>query len=114
MKVQVFCLQETFSKSRNEQKLAMKWSAGQAIFDLGINAQKVDSGTVILLNQPLIKVGPYRKDSEGRILTTEIHCDTFKVQIINIYEYTAAYPKNNRENFVEQLYSFVNPNLPVG
>ena len=91
MNVEVFCLQETFSKPQNDQKWAMKWSAEQAIFNSGTNTHKVDSGTAIHLNQPLINFGPYRKDSEGRILTTEIHCDTFKVQIINIYEYTAAY-----------------------
>ena len=113
MNVQVFCLQETFSKPQNEPKWAIEWSAEQAIFNSGTNTPKVDSGTAILLNQPLIKFGPYRKDSEGRIISTEIHCDTFKVQIINIYGYTAAYPKNKRENFFKQLYSFVNPNLPV-
>ena len=113
MNVQVFFLQETFSKPQNEPKWAIEWSAEQAIFNSGTNTSKVDSGTAILLNQPLIKFGSYRKGSEGRIISTEIHCDTFKVQIINIYGYAAAYPKNKRENFFEQLYSFVNPNLPV-
>ena len=91
----------------------MEWSAEQAIFNSGINTQKVDSGTAILLNQSLIKFGPYRKDCEGRIISTEIHCDIFKVQIINVDGYTAAYPKNKRENFFKQFYNFVNPNLPV-
>ena len=81
MNVQAFCLQETFSKPQNEQKWEMEWTAGQAIFNSGINTQKVDSGSAILLNQPLIKFGPCSKDSEGRIISTEIHCDTFKVQL---------------------------------
>ena len=113
LNIQIYCLQETCSKPQDEQKWATEWSTDQAIFNSNANTKKADSGTAILLNQPLLKFGPSQEDSDGRILTSEIYCDTFKFQLINIYGYTAAYSKNKRENFFEQLYNYVNPNLPI-
>ena len=62
-------------------------------------------------------VGCYHVTIEHRhnqcIINTEIHCDAFKLQRINLYENTAGYLKNKRENFFEQLYNFINPNFTV-
>ena len=63
-----------------------------------------------MLNNPLLKFGTVRKDSEGRILTAEIRCDIFDFQVVGVYAFTASYPKQKIENFFNQLNNFFNVN----
>ena len=110
--VQVLCLQETYSQPRDEPKWQNKWGdKNQAVFNSNTEtSRKSDAGTAILLNYPLLKFGSIRKDSEGRILTAEIRCDSFGFQVVGVYAFTASYPKQKRENFFNQLYNFFNVN----
>ena len=113
--VQVLCLQETYSQPRDELKWQNEWGdKNQAVFNSNTeSSRKRDAGTAILLNHPLLKFGSIRKDSEGRILTAEIRCDSFGFQVVSVYAFTASYPKQKRENFFNQLYNFFNVNSTI-
>ena len=99
--VQVLCLQETYSQPRDEPKWQSEWGdKKQAVFNSNTKtSRKTDAGTAILLNHLLLKFGTVRKDSEGRILTTEIRCDSFGFQVVGVYAFTASYPKQKKRKF---------------
>ena len=86
----------------DEPKWQNKWGdKNQAVFNSNTEtSRKTDAGTAILLNHPLLKFGTVRKDSERRILTAEIRCDSFGFQVVGVYAFTASYPKQKRENFL--------------
>ena len=72
--VYVLCLQETYSKPKDELVWQMDWGdKNQAVFNSNAEiSRKTDVGTEILLNHPSLQFGNIRKDSGGRILTAEI------------------------------------------
>ena len=84
----------------------------QAVFNSNSEiTRKTDVGTAILLNHPSLQFGNIKKNSGGRILTTEIRCDSFVFQVFNFYTFTSSYPKQKREGFFNQIYDFTNINL---
>ena len=113
--VQVLCLQETYSQPRDEPKWQNKWGdKNQAVFNSSAEiGRKTEAGMAILLNHPLLKFGTIRKDSQGKILTAEIRCDSFGFQVVGVYAFTASYPKQKKENFFNQLYDFINVNSTI-
>ena len=83
----------------------------QAVFNSNAEiSRKTDAGTAILLNHPSLQFGIIRKDSGGRKLTAKIRCDSFVVQVLNVYAFTSSYPKQKREGFFNQIYDFPNIN----
>ena len=111
--IHVLCLQETYSKPQDESVWQMDWGdKNQAVFNSNAEiSRKTDAGTAILLNHPSLQFANVRKDSGGRILTAEIRCDSFVLQVINVYAFTSSYPKQKREGFFNQIYDFANINL---
>ena len=109
------CLQETYSQPRDEPKRQNEWGdKNQAVFNSNTEtSRKTDAGTAILLNHPLLKFGTVKKDSEGRILTAEIRCDSFGFQVVGVYAITASYPKQKREKFFNQLHNIFNVNSTI-
>ena len=93
-----------------EPKWQNEWGdKNQAVFNSNTDTgRKTDAGTAILLNHPLLKFGTIRKDSEDRILTAEIRCDSFGFQVVGVYAFAASYPKQKRENFlINYIISFM-------
>ena len=111
--VHVLCLQETYSKPKDEPVWQNDWGdKNQAVFNSNAEiSRKADAGMAILLNHPSLLFGNIRKDSGGRILTAEIRCDSFVFQVINVYAYPSSYPKQKREGFFNQIYDFANINM---
>ena len=111
--VHVLCLQETDSKPQDEFVWQNDWGdKNQAVFNSNAEiSRKTDAGTAILLKHPSLQFGNIRKDSEGRILTAEIRCDSFVFQVVNVYAFPSSYPKQKREGFFNQIYDFANINL---
>ena len=111
--IHVLCLQETYSKPRDELIWQNDWGdKNQAVFNSNAEiSRKADAGTAILLNHPSLHFGNIRKDDVGRILAAEIRCDSFVFQVVNVYAYHSSYPKQKREGFFNQTYDFANINL---
>ena len=111
--IHVLCLQETYSKPRDELIWQNDWGdKNQAVFDSNAEiSRKADAGTAILLNHPSLHFGNIRKDGGGRILAAEIRCDSFVFQVVNVYAYHSSYPKQKREGFFNHIYDFANINL---
>ena len=104
--VHVLCLQETYSKTEDEFVWQNNWgNEKQAVFNSNAEiSKKTDAGTVILLNHPSLQFGNIRKG-------TEIQCDSFVFQVLNVYAFTSSYPKQKRGGFFNQIYDFANINL---
>ena len=111
--VHVLCLQETFSKPKDESVWQIDWGdKNQTVFNSNAEISgKTDADTAILLNQPSLQFSNVRKDSGGRILTAEVRCNNFLFQVLNVYSFTSSYPKQKREGFFNQIYDFANINL---
>ena len=111
--VHVLCLQETYSKPRDEHVWQNDWGdKNQAVFNSNAEiSRKADAGMAILLNHPSLHFGNIRKDGVSRILAAEIRCDNFVFQVVNVYAYHSSYPKQKREGFFNQIYDFANINL---
>ena len=106
--VHVLCLQETFSKPKDDSVWQIDWGdKNQTVFNSNAEISgKTDADTAILLNQPSLQFSNVRKDSGGRILTAEVRCNNFLFQVLNVYSFTSSYPKQKREGFFNQIYDF--------
>ena len=98
--VHVLCLQKTFFKPQDELVWQNDWGdKNQAVFNSNAEiSRKTDAGMAILLNHPSLQFGNIRKDGGGRILTTEIRCDSFVFQVINVYALLSSYPKQKKDS----------------
>ena len=103
LNVQIFCLQETHSNTRDEHKWATEWGKNRACFHSN-HANNRSNGVAFLINHPDVSFIDWHGDQNGRTLTADFNTPAAPIHVVNIYAPQCGRPARERSLFFDSLY----------
>jgi len=106
LNVQISCLQETHSTTRDENKWAAEWGQKRACFNSNHRNDR-SNGVAFLLNHPDVNFINWHGDQNGRIITADFNTPTATIHIVNIYAPQCGRPTRERSLLFDSIYLYL-------